>query len=233
MNAIDDLKKGKINLMGVVGLGPKKNPIPSKYATFNHRMMAATLDSFLLLMTIAPFIDVLFVQLYPPIQLSDAAIARVQGQPEGFPALVALFSEMVSSGAVGRWFLHMSVQALTLCVFNAFCWHYWAATPGKMIMRLRVVDAETEQPISDRQIAARIAGYFVSMIPLMAGFMAISFNKRRQGWHDRMARTVVVVKPLPERLQWKNLWAAAKVRMFKRGSPAGNPSNSPEPSKAE
>jgi uncharacterized RDD family membrane protein YckC len=35
-------------------------------------------------------------------------------------------------------------------------------------------------------------GYYVASIPLLAGIIWVAFDPRKQGWHDRLARTVVV-----------------------------------------
>ncbi|MDH4312499.1 MAG: RDD family protein, partial [Gammaproteobacteria bacterium] len=35
-------------------------------------------------------------------------------------------------------------------------------------------------------------GYYVSMLPLMAGIVWVAFDPRKQGWHDKLAGTVVV-----------------------------------------
>jgi uncharacterized RDD family membrane protein YckC len=38
----------------------------------------------------------------------------------------------------------------------------------------------------------RYFGYIVSTIPLFFGFIWILFSRKRQGWHDKIARTCVV-----------------------------------------
>ncbi len=38
----------------------------------------------------------------------------------------------------------------------------------------------------------RYLGYFASTIPLCLGFLWIAFDKRKQGWHDKLAGTVVI-----------------------------------------
>lgn len=71
-------------------------------------------------------------------------------------------------------------------------WMYRQATPGKMAIGARIVDARTgEQPATTRLIA-RYLGYFVSTIPLCLGFLWVAFDPRKQGWHDKIAGTVVV-----------------------------------------
>lgn len=71
-------------------------------------------------------------------------------------------------------------------------WMYRQATPGKMAIGARVVDAATGGAPSMRQLVIRYLGYYVSTIALMLGFIWIAFDPRKQGWHDKLAGTVVV-----------------------------------------
>lgn len=75
---------------------------------------------------------------------------------------------------------------------TVYCWLRWQSTPGKMVIRARVVDADTGLTPSKRQLAIRYVGYLASTLPLGLGFMWVGFDPRRQGWHDKMAETVVV-----------------------------------------
>ena len=71
-------------------------------------------------------------------------------------------------------------------------WIYRQATPGKMAIAARIVDADTGGKPSTRQLVIRYLGYYVSMLPLMAGIVWVAFDPRKQGWHDKLAGTVVV-----------------------------------------
>jgi len=75
-------------------------------------------------------------------------------------------------------------------------WRYRSATPGKMILSLKIVDAKTLGKPSTGQFIARYFGYFVSTIALCLGFLWIAFDKRKQGWHDKIAGTVVIREPV-------------------------------------
>jgi uncharacterized RDD family membrane protein YckC len=72
---------------------------------------------------------------------------------------------------------------------------YWiasGATPGKKLMRLRVVDADTGELITYRKAALRWAGYLASSLSLGLGFLWIGWDSEKQGWHDKIAGTHVV-----------------------------------------
>lgn len=71
-------------------------------------------------------------------------------------------------------------------------WIARQATPGKMAVSARIVDAETGGKPSNGQMIGRYFAYFLSMLPLMLGFLWVAFDRRKQGWHDKLAGTVVV-----------------------------------------
>lgn len=71
-------------------------------------------------------------------------------------------------------------------------WVYRQATPGKIAIGARIVDARTGAKPGTRQLVGRYLAYYVSIIPLMLGILWVAFDPRKQGWHDKLAGTVVV-----------------------------------------
>ena len=71
-------------------------------------------------------------------------------------------------------------------------WRLQQGTPGKMALSLAVVDAHTGESVSVTQGALRSMGYLLSALPLGLGLLWIAFDPRRQGWHDKIAGTVVL-----------------------------------------
>lgn len=78
-------------------------------------------------------------------------------------------------------------------------WFYYAgqesgvrqATPGKRLMRIRVTDLDGE-PVSFARATARHFAKIVSLIPFMAGYLAVAVTRRKQGFHDIIAGCLVV-----------------------------------------
>ena len=66
-------------------------------------------------------------------------------------------------------------------------------TPGKMLMGLEVLSTEGTS-ISFGIAFLRSVGYLVSSI-FYIGFIWAAFDKRKQGWHDKIAGTVVIIRP--------------------------------------
>lgn len=76
-------------------------------------------------------------------------------------------------------------------VVTILFWEYKLATPGKMLISARIVDADSGERPAPKQWVFRYLGYFASAIPLGLGFLWIAFDPRKQGWHDKLANTVV------------------------------------------
>ncbi len=74
-------------------------------------------------------------------------------------------------------------------------WRRLGATPGKILLDCRVVDARTLEKISIRNAFIRAAGYIISALPVYLGFIWIAFDKRKQGLHDKLAGTLVLHDP--------------------------------------
>lgn len=71
-------------------------------------------------------------------------------------------------------------------------WRYCGATPGKLAVGVKIVDARTGQPVATGRLVLRLVCYLVSAVPLYLGFLWIAFDRRKQGWHDKIAGTVVI-----------------------------------------
>jgi uncharacterized RDD family membrane protein YckC len=71
-------------------------------------------------------------------------------------------------------------------------WSYKSATPGKMLTNLTIVDAETGYKPTTVQFICRYFAYYVSIIPFFLGIIWVGIDKRKQGWHDKLAGTVVI-----------------------------------------
>jgi len=72
---------------------------------------------------------------------------------------------------------------------------YWAKsgqTFGKTVMGIRIVSADGT-PLSWGKAFLRYIGYIVSGIVLSLGFLWLAFDSKRQGWHDKIAGTYVLM----------------------------------------
>ena len=133
-----------------------------EYVGFWPRVGAALIDTVLLLAVCVPLVTAIYGKEY---WLSDAIIHG----PADF---------------LINWVL----PAVAVVLF----WVYRQATPGKIAISARIVDAETGEKPSTGPLVGRYLGYYVAMLPLMLGIIWVAFDPRKQGWHDKLAGTVVV-----------------------------------------
>lgn len=71
-------------------------------------------------------------------------------------------------------------------------WVYRQATPGKMAISAKIVDAKSGDKPSIQQYLIRYVGYIIATIPLGLGIFWVAWDKKKQGWHDKLAGTVVI-----------------------------------------
>ncbi|MEN9628992.1 MAG: hypothetical protein RJA10_2219 [Pseudomonadota bacterium] len=72
------------------------------------------------------------------------------------------------------------------------CWMLMGATPGQLLLSQRVVDVSGSPHLGLDQAVLRWAVSWVGLLAGGVGLLWMSFDPRRQGWQDRVARTLVV-----------------------------------------
>lgn len=109
------------------------------------------------------------------------------------PLTYAVYGRYTSPSGIGYMGTMDVLINLVLPAIIVIClWAQLQATPGKLAMSARIVDADTGDKPKTSQLVIRYLGYFVSIIPLGIGIIWVAFDRRKQGWHDKMANTVVI-----------------------------------------
>lgn len=203
-NKILELRGGFANS---VPMPPTPPPLPRTPAGFGFRFAAHLIDSALWSLLMSCIIVGLF-----------------------WEEIVKFLNETMSKAASGRvlapseytlplpmWFSVIFQYIIPAAVLVAM-WKWKSDTPGKILLGLKVVDADTRGPLTIGQCLIRMAGYLPPMIPLIFlsfaslsakpwlmfgaavltspllwGFLRIIRDPLKQGWHDKMARTLVVI----------------------------------------
>jgi uncharacterized RDD family membrane protein YckC len=153
-----------------------------RYAGFWIRFVAFVVDSTLVSIVIGPIVAVLYEK--PGAMAVATGLLSAEHLSD---ALIQLF-DLFRPVSVGDFLLNVVVPAAGVIAF----WMYRSATPGKMATRTRIADAATGGPPSKQQCVVRYLGYFVSIFGLGLGFLWVAFDRRKQGWHDKLAGTVVI-----------------------------------------
>lgn len=61
-----------------------------------------------------------------------------------------------------------------------------------------IVAAGTGEKPTTAQFIGRYLAYYISILPLFLGLIWVGIDKRKQGWHDKLAGTVVLRNKKPE-----------------------------------
>lgn len=72
-------------------------------------------------------------------------------------------------------------------------WVWFSATPGKLILGMKIIKTSGEK-IDLKVSLIRFFSYIPSAFILFIGFIWIGIDKKKQGWHDKIAKTYVIKK---------------------------------------
>ena len=133
-----------------------------EYAGFWSRTGAALIDSLLILIVTVPMLMIVYGRSY------WQSTSLIVGPADFF------------------------ISYVLPAVMVILLWIALSKTPGKMAMGATIVDARTGGKPTVGQFLIRYLGYFVSTFPLGLGLIWVGIDPRKQGWHDKMAGTVVV-----------------------------------------
>jgi uncharacterized RDD family membrane protein YckC len=141
-----------------------ETPPRIEYVGFWKRFVAVVIDTLILLIVIVPALIAIYGREY---------LARAQ-----------------DSAFAGFWdfLLQVVLPAVAVILF----WRYRGATPGKMAISARIVDAQTGGRPATGKLVLRYFAYLASTLPLLLGFVWIAIDRRKQGFHDKIANTLVI-----------------------------------------
>jgi uncharacterized RDD family membrane protein YckC len=137
-----------------------------EYAGFWVRLWALIIDAILLFCVSAPLLLAIYGKQY--YDITDDSQPLIAGAAD---VLISWVFPIV----VTIWF-----------------WLKYQATPGKMLFSLRIVNVDTGLPITLKECIIRYLAYIPSTLVLFLGFIWAAFDGKKQGWHDKIAGTVVV-----------------------------------------
>lgn len=139
-----------------------KQPKQVEYVGFWLRVLASIIDTVMILLVILPTLTF-------------------------FYGANILTNTSANSGILGI-FMNYIFPPLVIIVF----WIYKSATPGKMIINAKIVDAKTLEKPSNGKLVVRYFCYYISILPLLLGFLWVAWDSRKQGFHDKIAGTLVI-----------------------------------------
>ena len=148
-----------------------------QYVGFWARFLAMLIDSVWLTLILIPVVLLFFGQ-----DFMDGMMMTPESSAE--------MAASTGAGVAGSLLVQLLLPALLVVAF----WVYKSATPGKMVVSAEIVDEKSLGKPSTGQLIVRYIGYYISSFILGLGFLWVAFDKRKQGWHDKIAGTLVIKK---------------------------------------
>lgn len=85
-------------------------------------------------------------------------------------------------------------------IYYTSAWVRSGQTLGERVIGVRVVGSHG-LTLTWGEALVRYVGYLVSAVALSLGFLWVAFDWKRQGWHDKLAKTYLVDEVATSRLQ--------------------------------
>ncbi len=180
----------------------KKKDESTIYGTLNQRLFAALIDLFILIVIWTPLERIVITLIYnntvsPRQKFAislEQKLATLKDSAEQIEPnfVLSSFSEFIEQYGIWNLMAEQFIALFILLAFTLFFWITKQATPGKMLLRLKIVDNITLQPPTIAQYIIRLFSYALSILPLGLGILFIAINKKKHGWHDLIAGTSVI-----------------------------------------
>ena len=129
------------------------------------------------------------VDLTPPLEIIEKVKLKIPTSHEE----KIIFNEFQKK-FITTMFVAQVLQLVFLIVAVVYMWSKFGGTPGKLLLRLRVVDKDTLAYPSILQCVKRFFMFPVSVLCLFLGIIWSAFDKNAQTWHDKVANTIVIKK---------------------------------------
>jgi uncharacterized RDD family membrane protein YckC len=167
-------------------------------AGFSGRTFAMTLDMLLVLMIFSEPLRWVSEFFFPEVvqeethqrvmqmlvMLEDAAITPVY-----------FVQQLAQIGVFHKMAFDLFLQIAVAGILTIWSLHRWQATPGMWLLRMKVISAEDYGKVPLDRLIKRYLVLIPALLILTIGYVWINFSKRRQGWHDKAAGTLVIQQP--------------------------------------
>jgi uncharacterized RDD family membrane protein YckC len=98
----------------------------------------------------------------------------------------------ISGGAIVASVLAFFATLIITLFYFPWFWSHGGQTPGQRMMGIQVVRDIDGGPVSGGAAILRLLGYWISGIVFYLGYIWVFIDKRRRGWFDLIAGTVVI-----------------------------------------
>lgn len=135
---------------------------------------------------LAAIVDAIVMNIVIWLLMAVFGISLFEGMMTGDPSAMG-----PASGTMG--FVNLLAFLIGLAYAAGFIASPLQATPGKLLVKLKVTDSNGQRLGIGRAIGRELAKY-LSAIILLIGFIMVAFTDRKRGLHDMIAGTLVMYR---------------------------------------
>lgn len=172
----------------------RKKTEKSKFPDFITRLFAALIDLFLFALLTTPIMGMIQKLIYGDNFFSsyELDIAALNTSRDSAQQLEEITQHFIHSGAIMALIIMRLIELGIASTITLFFWIKKQATPGKMLLSMKIVDFHSLGKPTTLQYVIRLLGYIISVLPFGLGIIYIAFNKNRRAFHDILAGTIVI-----------------------------------------
>lgn len=161
------------------------------HSSVNIRVIASMVDVLIIMAIITPFNN-LISYLFSGASIDEIAQGYVASNSAYGFGITSFLKYINDQNAILPYFASQFISLLIAGFYFITFWSYKSATPGKMLLRIKIVDNKTGEKITLNQSVYRFFGYILSGLLFCIGFIMMHFRKDARGLHDIIASTAVV-----------------------------------------
>jgi len=162
-----------------------------QYATFNRRLIAATVDLLVITIFFFPLMVPINAMIFGD-RTIDVILAELPTPTNDSVSSSAVLTALVQENYFSKYLLSQFILLVMISIYTISFWYKSSTTPGKYLLGCKIVNKTTHAPLTLAQCIFRFCSYALSALPLFIGFFMIDFNKSKQGIHDYAANSVVI-----------------------------------------
>ena len=165
-----------------------------EYATLNRKIIAFGIDILIITLVLSPILNLLMILFFGTDNTPIADTGKFLGQQNKTIEIATLTDHIFNIISSARWLIVQFTMLFFVTIYFVYFWVKMGASVGKLVMRCKIVDANTYQAITTKQALMRMLGHLLNILTLGIGLFIADFTKRKQGLHDKIANTVVDIR---------------------------------------
>lgn len=165
-----------------------------EYASFNRKIIAFGIDIVIIMFVLFPISSILTMIFFGPNDSPLAAMNKALAQTQSADTSMFMSYLWDTLSSAKYLLVQFLIPLVLVSLYFVYFWSKMGASIGKLIMCCKIVDADTYLAITMKQALRRMAGHCLNVLTLGIGLFMADFTKRKQGLHDKLAGTVVVIK---------------------------------------